>query len=119
MKTFHINGVEFCDFGPNNYTNGMHMVTCYPMPENMVEDVLAGKYPGVYLNPSAPCYDEFYGVFGTEEQYSEFKSRQEEAQIASQVIDKAGGLSAFQQLPYEDFEAIEREVRSSYKNWWM
>lgn len=118
MKHITINGVEFCDFGPNNYSNGMHLITCYPMPENIVTDVLAGKYPGVYLNPSAPCYYEFYGVFGTEEQYAEFKPRQEEAQISSQIIDKAGGFDAFQQLPYEDYKVIEQEVRSSYKNWW-
>ena len=118
MKHITINGIEFRDFGPNNYTNGMHMITCYPMPENMIADVLAGKYPGVYLNPSAPCRGEFYGVFGTEEQYSEFKSRQEESQIASQTVNKAGGVSAFQQLPYEDYKVIEQEVRSSYKNWW-
>lgn len=118
MKKFNINGVEFCDFGPNNYSNGMHLVSCYPMPENMVADILAGKYPGVYLNPSAPCNSEFYGVFGTEEQYAEFKSRQEKAQISKRIIDKAGGFDAFQQLPYEDYKVIEQEVRSSYKNWW-
>ena len=118
MNHITINGIEFCDFGPNNYTNGMHMITCYPMPENMIADVLAGKYPGVYLNPSAPCKDEFYGVFGTEEQYAEFKSRQEESQIASRAIDKAGGFGAFIMLSPEEYSPIEQEVRSSYKNWW-
>lgn len=118
MKKIQINGVEFNDFGVNNYSNGMHLISCYPMPKNMVQDVLAGKYYGVYLNPSAPCNEEFFGVFGTEEQYKEFKKRQEEAQIASRVIDKAGGFDAFQKLSLEEYHKIETEIQSTYKNWW-
>lgn len=118
MKTFTINNVEFCDFGANNYTYGMHLISCYPMPENIVEDVLNGKYHGVYLNPSAPCYGEFFGVFGTEELYAKFKERQEEAQISSRIINKAGGFDAFQKLSLDEYKRIEKEVRNSYKNWW-
>lgn len=118
MKKIQINGVEFNDFGVNNYSNGMHLITCYLMPENMIQDILAGKYCGVYLNPSARCTEEFFGVFGTEEQYKEFKKRQEEAQIASRIIDKAGGFDAFQKLSLEKYYEIETEIRSTYKNWW-
>jgi len=118
MKKIVINGVEFYDFGTNNYSNGMRLITCYPMPENMVQDVLAGKYEGVYLNPSARCGEEFYGVLGTPEQYKEFRERQEDSQISSRIIEKAGGFYAFQHLPVEDYRRIEQEVRSAYKNWW-
>lgn len=119
MKKIQINGVEFNDFGVNNYSNGMHLISCYPMGLYMVQDVLSGKYPGVYLNPSAPCdCGEFFGVFGTEEQYKEFKKRQEEAQISSRIIDKAGGFDAFQKLSLEKYHEIETEIRSTYKNWW-
>ena len=118
MKKIIINNVEFCDFGANNYSNGMHLISCYPMPKNIVEDVLNGKYTGVYLNPSAPCYGEFFGVFGTEEQYAEFKERQEEAQISSRIINKAGGFDSFQKLSSDKYLAIEKEIRTSYKNWW-
>lgn len=118
MKKIIINGVEFCDFGSNNYSNGMHLITCYPMPENIVSDVLAGKFEGVYLNPSAHCGEEFYGMLGTAEQYKEFKQRQENSQIAGQVIERAGGFYAFQHLSPEEYRKIEQEVRSSYKNWW-
>ena len=118
MKHVTINGVEFCDFGPNNYSNGMRLITCYPMPENMIQDVLAGKYEGVYLNPSARCGEEFYGVLGTPEQYKEFKERQEDAQISGLILGLAGGFDAFRKLPVEDYRRLEHEVRSSYKNWW-
>ena len=118
MKKIQINGVEFNDFGTNNYFNGMHLISCYPMPANMVQDVLAGKYYGIYLNPSAPCGEEFFGVFGTEEQYKEFKERQEEAQISKRVIDIAGGFDAFMHLDPDRYHQIEKEVRSTYKNWW-
>ena len=119
MKKITINNVEFCDFGTNNYSCGMRLISCYPMPDNIVEDVLNGKYPGVYLNPSAPCREEFFGVFGTEEQYAEFKARQEAAQISSRIINKAGGFDAFQKLSLDEHRAIEREIRNSYKNWWQ
>ena len=118
MKKIQINGVEFNDFGTNNYSKGMHLISCYPMPKNIVQDVLAGKYTGVYLNPSAPCHEEFFGVFGTEEQYKEFKERQEEAQIASRIIDEAGGFYAFQKLSPDKYHKIETKIRSTYKNWW-
>ena len=118
MKKIVINGVEFYDFGTNNYSNGMRLITCYPMPENMVQDVLAGKYEGVYLNPSARCGEEFYGVLGTPEQYKEFKERQEDAQISGRIMSAAGGFDAFMHLPDNEYRKIEREVRSAYKNWW-
>lgn len=118
MKKIMINGVEFCDFGANNYTNGMHMITCYPMPENMIQDVLDGKYENVYLNPSACCGEEFYGVLGTPEQYEQFRKRQEESQIAARSIEAAGGFYAFQNLPREEYLKIKQEVSSAYKNWW-
>ena len=31
METITINGVEFNDFGTNNYSEGMRLVTVYPM----------------------------------------------------------------------------------------
>ena len=117
MQKIVINGVEFCDFGANNYSNGMHLITCYPMPENMIQDVLAGKYEGVYLNPSARCCEEFYGVLGTPEQYKEFKKRQEDAQISSRIISAVGGMDAFMKYPYDKYKQLEQEVRSAYKNW--
>lgn len=118
MKKVTINGVEFNDFGANNYSNGMRLVTCYPMPENMISDVLAGKYKGVYLNPSARCSEEFFGVLGTPEQYKTFKERQEESQISSRIINQAGGFHEFERLSLEEYRRIEQEVRSAYKNWW-
>jgi len=121
MNTININGVEFNDFGANNYTNGMHLITCYPMPENMIQNVLDGKYPGVYLNPSARCSYEFYGLFGTDEQYADVKERQEEAQISHRLINAAGGFDAFSAMCRTDEEKtreLEATIRSQYKNWW-
>lgn len=113
MNKFIINGVTFTDFGANNYSNGMHLVSAYPMPDNMVQDVLAGKYPGIYLNPSAPCNGEFFGVLGTPEQYKEFYSRQRKAQISSQLIARIG--FNFDDLHYHEIKA---EIEANYKDWW-
>lgn len=113
MDTITINGATFNDFGANNYSNGMHLVSVYPMPANMVQDVLDGKYPSIHLNPSAPCTSEFFGVFGTEEQYAEFYSRQREAQIASKLIARIG-------FNFDDphYNEIKSEIEANYKDWW-
>ena len=113
MNTITINGVTFNDFGANNYSNGMHLVSAYPMPDNMIKDVLAGKYPGIHLNPSAPCGSEFYGVYGTEEQYREFYNRQKEAQISKRILSQLH-LAA---TPKE-WMAAKEEAKASYKDWW-
>ena len=120
MEKTVINGVEFCNFGDNNYSDGMELITCYPMPENIVQDVLDGKYPGVYLNPSAPCGEEFYGVLGTEEQYKEFYRHQRGSQVAKASINKLGGTKALydKTIPVEKWEAAEAEAEKEYKDWW-
>lgn len=119
MKKFVINNVEFCNFGSNNYSEGMELITCYPMPDNMVEDVLAGKYHGVYLNPSAPCSEEFYGVFGTSEQYKKLYAQQKESQISKMIVNRAGGFDAMRKMPLEEYRTLEEQCEKEYKDWWI
>lgn len=114
MKTLVINGVEFCNFGSNGYSHGMELITCYPMPKNLIQDVLDGKYEGVYLNPSAPCNEEFYGVLGTEEQYEEFYEEQKDAQIAKAMMQY---LDIHKATP-EEYRKAKEKIESEYKDWW-
>lgn len=111
MNTITINGIEFNDLGTNNYSNGMRLVSIYPMPENIVADVLAGKYPDLYLNPSSPCDSEFYGVYGTPEQYKEFYNDQRKSQICNQII---------RTIDFDDPYYSEKvaEIESNYRDWW-
>ena len=113
MNTITINGVTFNDFGTNKYSDGMKLISVYPMPNNIIQDVLEGKYPGIYLNPSAPCTSEFFGVFGTEEQYAKFYSRQRKAQIASKLIEMLGW-----DLDHPQYKEIKEEITANYKDWW-
>lgn len=115
MKTICINGVEFTNFGANNMSCGMELIYLYPMPENFVQRVLDGEFEGVYLNPSAPCGTDFYGVLGTPEQYKELYKRQKEACIAKAVIDKFGfDLD----VPKDVWKAFEEGLRAHYQDWW-
>lgn len=113
MDKFIINGVTFTDFGTNNYSEGMHLVTATPFPATMIQDVLAGKYPGIYLNPSAPCGSEFFGVFGTPEQYTEFYKRQKNSQIATQLLNRIG-----YNFDNPHYHEIQTEIEANYKDWW-
>ena len=126
MKKFKINGVVFCDFGTNNYSDGMHCITAYPIEdmEQFVKDILAGEYPGVYLNPSADCTgsSEFFGVWGTPEQYEVFVNHQRDSQISSRVINRYGDIQEFiwrtRQDP-EEHQRITAEETANYKDWWL
>lgn len=114
MKKVIINGIEFINFGSNNYSEGMECVACDYPPKDLVKQVRDRKIYGLWLNPSAPCSDsEFFGVFGTEEQYKKFYERQRGAQIAKRLVDKFG-LDNCPDNYKEERAKIERE----YKDWW-
>lgn len=119
MNTLTINGVVFNDFGQNNYSYGMKLISVYPAPENIVEDVLAGKYPGVFLNPSAPCNTEFFGVYGTDEQYKDFYQRQREAQISKRTMEILGGFEESRTASLERFKAAQEQAVRDYRDWWL
>ena len=117
MTKFELNGVTFCNFGSNNYSNGMELITCYPMPENMVQRVLNGEFHGVYLNPSAPCCEEFYGVFGTPDQYygpEGLYNSQKQGIIARRYFEILGGVRASRDRE----ESAQHQAESEYKDWW-
>lgn len=125
MDKFTYNGVEFCNFGSNNYSNGMELITCYPMPKNFIRRVLNGEFHGIWLNPSADCSDgtEFYGVFGTAEQYygnneDGFLYRQREAQIANKYFKLLGGYQLSRLASKEEQELADLKARAQYVDWW-
>lgn len=114
-----INGVNFHDFGTNNYSCGMSLVTSTDSSIT-VEKVLKGEYPGIYLNPSAPCYvfggemAEFFGVYGTEEQYAEFYQKQREALISKKLIE-----GNFLNAPLPIYREAKERISNEYKDWWL
>lgn len=125
MDKFTYNGVEFCNFGSNNYSNGMECITCYPMPDNFIQRVLNGEFHGIWLNPSADCSDgtEFYGVFGTAEQYyglneDGFLYKQRESQIAKRYFNLLGGYQQARLADKEEQDSADAQARAEYVDWW-
>lgn len=112
MNKVSINGVWFADFGKNNYSCGMHLIsTCAAIT---VEQVLAGEFPGVYLNPSAPWNEEeAFCVLGKKEQYAEFYECQRNAQISKRICEQ-GGLG----LSVHAYRELRDQIESEYKDWW-
>jgi hypothetical protein len=120
MEKININGYIFNNFGENNYSYGMELVSVgtnsSKESENLTKRVLNGEFPGVHLNPSAPYFDdEFFAVFGTEEQYKKFYAKQKESQISKKMIDKFGwGLWPSPKVT----NAYKEELLKNYKDWW-
>ena len=121
MEKFSLEGYIFCDFGTNNYSNGMRLITSTDRPQEILEKVKSKEYGfyNIWLNPSAPCLEyEFFGVLGTKEQYSEFYRRQREAQIANLLLKKFGSWAEIAHLDNEEFKEAKEEIESAYKDWW-
>ena len=118
MTKFELNGITFCNFGSNNYSHGMELITCYPMPDNMVQRVLNGEFHGVWLNPATPCDEEFYGFFGTKDQYKELYKRQRDGVISTRVIELLGGFDVMETASKEQFDTAQHQAESEYKDWW-
>lgn len=110
-----INGIEFTNFGTHRISEGMELITVYPCPPDLVQRVLNGEFKGVYLNPTAPCGDEFFGVLGTEDQYKRLYKSQKEALIGEKMIQKFGFHN---DVPIEEWNAYKAQVESSYQDWW-
>lgn len=113
MQTIEVNGIKFNDFGTNNYSCGMRLISLYPMPEGMVKDVLRGKYPNVYLNPSAPCNEEFFGVYGEPKDYIAFYNLQKNSQISSELLRRINW-----DFNHPQYREILSEIKENYKDWW-
>ena len=121
MQKINIAGYEFNNFESNNYSNGMQLITSTDRPTEILEKIKLQE-PGfecVWFNPSAPSNDEeFFGVLGTEEQYSEFYKRQRDAQIAELLLKKFGSWTEIAHLDNEEFKEAKEEIESTYKDWW-
>lgn len=118
MEKLIIDGFEFNDFGANNYSEGMRLISA-ENSEELMEAYKRGLSIGecqVFYNPSAPCTKhEFYGVFGLESDYQKFYKRQKEAQIAKKMLDKFGNRD----VPIKEWQAAEKEITDAYKDWWQ
>lgn len=118
MEKLNIAGYEFNNFGSNNYSNGMELITSTDRPSEIVEKVKR-KEPGfenIWLNPSAPCSDfEFFGVLGTEEQYLQFYKTQKNAIIGSRMVEMFGWDNW---PPIGVTEAYKTQLLANYKDWW-
>lgn len=125
METIKINGVEFNNFGSNNYSEGMLCITSTPKQlgfsvKEMIQKILNNEFFGVWLNPSAPCNnEEFYGVFGTDEQYRKLYQNQKECQISAIAVRKLGGLSAMLHATKEEHDKADKEASEEYIDWWL
>lgn len=119
MEKITINGLEFYDFGENEYTFGMHLISCTNPPKDLVKRVLSGEFFGVFLNPSARCTDfEFYGVFGTPEQYRELYQHQKEAQITKIALNLFGGGVGSILSDLTRWTKCEKKANEIYRDWW-
>lgn len=118
MLTINIEGYEFCNFGKNNYSNGMELITSSDRPQEILQKVKNKEagFENIWLNPSAPCSDfEFFGLLGSKEQYEKVYRSQKDAQIAEKMIDKFG----WNDWPSREItQAYKNKLLANYKDWW-
>ena len=118
MEKININGYEFCNFGENNYSHGMELITSTDRPTEILEKVKLQEpgFENIWFNPSAPCNDfEFFGVLGTEEQYKEFYEEQKASQISKKMIEAFG----WNNWPDKEItDRYEMKLLTNYKDWW-
>lgn len=118
MEKINIAGYEFNNFGSNNYSNGMELITSTDRPLEIIEKVKLQEpgFENIWFNPSAPCSKfEFFGFLGSEEQYKETYQEQVDAQIGKAMCDKFG----WNNWPEKSItDAYEKELRENYKDWW-
>lgn len=118
MKKINIQGYEFCNFGDNNLTNEMELISSSDRPQEIFEKVKLQEpgFENIWFNPSAPCTkSEFFGLMGTEEQYAKVYKEQKEAAISKKMVEKFG----WGNWPDKAItDAYEEELRSNYKDWW-
>lgn len=125
METIKIQDFEFCNFGSNNYSHGMEAIYAHrdqlPIPVScLIERIIRGEFYGIWLNPSAPCSSkEFYGFFGTEEQYRKLYKDQRESQIAKIAIRKLGGINSMLNASVEEHRKADEEAEKEYIDWWL
>lgn len=125
MKQINMYGLDMTNFGANNYSGGMELIYCYRKEGDVmsiVKKVLNGEMYGVWLNPGAKCTPfEFYGLFGTQEQYKEVYTSQVDLCIAKEVVSRFGGIDNYLKSSNEDWEVVrkvEQQIRGSYVDWW-
>jgi len=120
---------ELCNFGTNNYSDGMSLVSSSNNAKELTELAKKGLLGNIWftskgavvkrvrLNPSAPCSDfEFFGVLGTDEQYEKLYQNQKNAVIGKAMCDKFG-YGHWNADPLTTTR-YERDLRESYKDWW-
>lgn len=118
MQIINIEGYEFCNFGKNNYSNGMELITSSDRPKEILQKVKNQEigFENIWLNPAANCSDfEFFGVLGTEEQYLQFYKAQKNAIIGSRMVEMFG-LDNWP--PKRVTKAYKTKILDSYKDWW-
>lgn len=118
MENIFIGGIQFINFGANNYSCGMELIACDNPPKDLIDKFLAGTngFERVWLNPCAPCTEyTFYGVMGTYEQYKKFYIAQREAIIAKAMVKRFGVTDWPEPRVTDTYKQL---LLKQYKDWW-
>lgn len=111
MKKETINGIEYTNFGSNNYSCGLEAVTFDPKDISPEE---VAKLPGFFLHPGLRSDDyQVFALKGTFPQYLKFLKAVVDNEAAKHAVSKFG-LSP---ESWEEFHKAEQEFRDNFKPW--
>lgn len=111
MNKETINGIEYINFGSNNYSCGMEAVTFNP--KDISPDEVA-KLPGFFLHPGLePNSHEIFALKGTLSQYLEFFK----AVVDSKATKYAVGIFGLNPQSWDEFRETEQRFKDRFKPW--
>lgn len=111
MQKSTINGIEYTNFGSNNYSRGMEAVTFDP--KDITPEEVA-KLPGFFLHPGLkPNSHEIYALKGTLPQYLEFFK----AVVDSEATRYAVCIHSLNPQSWDEFHETEQRFKDRFRPW--
>lgn len=111
MNKETVNGIEYTNFGSNNYSRGMEAVIFDPKTITPEE---VAKLPGFFLHPELePNSREIFALKGTLLQYLEFFK----AVVDSEATKYAVSIFGLNPQSWDEFHETEQRFKDRFRPW--
>lgn len=111
MNKETVNGIEYTNFGSNNYSRGLEAVSFDPKDITPEE---VSKLPGFFLHPSLePNSCEIFALKGTFPQYLEFLK----VVVDVKATEYAVSIFGLNPQSWDEFRETEQRFKDRFRPW--